>query len=507
MSPSPELENRQPEQPEDKIEAPESLEFSQEELDKFAEGLFSDVKEETSEVFQASNQTIDQFEADLSPEEFNQLENIEGQAQKARKDFKESVYTPPFVIIREKPSIQKTFAETASKAENTKGMPKEEYDQRAIEAREIMEKGVEAAKKEIFEKAGERSPEEVRQLLGKVREILRKEKEQGAGKLADNISAIENGPNGKECFVDNGVAYLPREGDAVFIGDTHGDADATISIIEQSRFVENMEAGDKDRKLVFLGDYADRGSEQLKNLEIIMNLKVKYPDNVVLLRGNHEEEGSGITYGLLKELGGKHKQEGLELFEQYNEIFQELPGILVTASGVAAVHGGIPSRDISSLRELQDPDIQKEMRWNDPTDQTDDRGKPGNRSNPNSKKFGKGAFNKFLEATGSKMMIRSHEAIQSGAETAFDNKLMTVFSNGSEKSKATGYGSVETAQVATVSLEAPSENWQDDNTMKVDYILPEFMQSEEPKAEKKPLPKKETKTSGVSLEGIDWGGF
>lgn len=498
MSPSPEAEKRGPEQPEAQVEAPESVEFSQEELNDFAEKMFDSVENNTTEVHQISNQTIDQFEAGgLSTEEITQLDNIDRQVKQAKKDFKDSVYTPSFMVIKEQPKESKFDQELTTKS--------------SPEDRETTAEKVEAAKKEIFEKAGERTPDEVKQLLGEVSDILRKEKEQGAGKLADNIGAIENGPHGKEYFVDNGVAYLPREGDAVFVGDTHGDAGATISILEQSRFIENMEAGDKDRKLVFTGDYADRGDEQLKNLEIIMNLKTKYPDNVILLRGNHEEESIGLRYGLLKDLGKKHDKDGFDLFKQYNDTFKELPGILVTANGVAAVHGGIPSRDVSSLKELQDPDVQAEMRWNDPTDKTDDRGDLGNRSTPNSRKFGKGAFNKFLETTGSKVMVRSHEVVINGAEKAFDDKLMTVFSNGSEKSTASGYSSVETAKIATVSLESPIENWQDDNTMDVDYILPDFMQSEEPEAsevkEKPPVKAEEEKAASTPTGGIDWGGF
>ena len=41
-------------------------------------------------------------------------------------------------------------------------------------------------------------------------------------------------------------------------------------------------------KLVFLGDYCDRGSENLLVLDTIMDIKNKYPDSIIIF-GNHEE--------------------------------------------------------------------------------------------------------------------------------------------------------------------------------------------------------------------------
>ncbi len=41
-------------------------------------------------------------------------------------------------------------------------------------------------------------------------------------------------------------------------------------------------------KLVFLGDYCDRGTENLLVLDTIMDIKNKYPDSIIIF-GNHEE--------------------------------------------------------------------------------------------------------------------------------------------------------------------------------------------------------------------------
>ncbi|PIU03608.1 hypothetical protein COT44_02325 [Candidatus Shapirobacteria bacterium CG08_land_8_20_14_0_20_39_18] len=71
------------------------------------------------------------------------------------------------------------------------------------------------------------------------------------------------------------------------------------------------------------GDYADRGTNDVRNLEMVLDLKVRYPQNVVLMRGNHEE---------------------------YVSLFNKLPVVLVTGNGLVAVHGGIPTEEVVNLQ-------------------------------------------------------------------------------------------------------------------------------------------------------------
>ena len=44
-----------------------------------------------------------------------------------------------------------------------------------------------------------------------------------------------------------------------------------------------------DNKLIFLGDYIDRGPSSKETLEYIFNLQKQYPEQVIVLKGNHEE--------------------------------------------------------------------------------------------------------------------------------------------------------------------------------------------------------------------------
>jgi serine/threonine protein phosphatase 1 len=77
---------------------------------------------------------------------------------------------------------------------------------------------------------------------------------------------------------------VDREGDPgrlVCIGDVHGCAQELAALLEA------LAPGPEDR-LVFLGDYVDRGPESRATLDLLVDLRARLP-RTVFLRGNHEE--------------------------------------------------------------------------------------------------------------------------------------------------------------------------------------------------------------------------
>ncbi len=280
--------------------------------------------------------------------------------------------------------------------------------------------------KGLFVDSGTPSYETFYTKLNSLRKLIGKEKKDE--KKKDKISR------------DGNIAYLPNRGTAVFIGDLHGDFEALVSIVNQLDFLNAM----KDNKnvfLVFLGDYGDRGEKIIETINEVITLKLLHPENVILLKGNHEEmriaEAFGTYDAFLRAYG---RERGEFLFEFYCETMSDLPAIAITANGIIGVHGGIPNQDIESLEILnteKGESLIREITWNDPSSRISERG--FNNRGGSTTTFGEKAFERFMKIVPAALMVRSHQYPPEGVELFFENRLATIFSNGSERSLSSDY--------------------------------------------------------------------
>lgn len=93
------------------------------------------------------------------------------------------------------------------------------------------------------------------------------------------------------------------------IGDIHGMYDA-LRVILDGIDAYTSERNVTDWKLVFLGDYIDRGPDSFKVVEEIRKLQLRSPERFITLRGNHEQmlldamEGGYFDKSLFRQNGG-----------------------------------------------------------------------------------------------------------------------------------------------------------------------------------------------------------
>ena len=70
-----------------------------------------------------------------------------------------------------------------------------------------------------------------------------------------------------------------------------------------------------DISYLFLGNYVDKGSMSLECIILLLCYKVKYPENVFLLRGNHEVSSVNRLFGFYEEC---KERIGIRLWKSFN---------------------------------------------------------------------------------------------------------------------------------------------------------------------------------------------
>jgi protein phosphatase len=106
-------------------------------------------------------------------------------------------------------------------------------------------------------------------------------------------------------------------------GDIHGQ------INELNRFFDNFGAPADDGDIeynnyIFLGDYVDRGTRSVETILLLFALKLKYPENIYLLRGSHEDKQINRAMGFGDECAQKFKEnidDPRSFFSRVNRIF------------------------------------------------------------------------------------------------------------------------------------------------------------------------------------------
>jgi predicted phosphodiesterase len=207
----------------------------------------------------------------------------------------------------------------------------------------------------------------------------------------------------------------------VFVGDTHGDLEASQKVIK-----DYLKEGNK---IVFLGDYVDRGLFSRENLDFLLKQMKKYPDQIFLLQGNHE------GHRILKFSPAEFWQSLSKT--EYNTFSTAVEKLLlaVVTKDVIALHGALP--DLRNLEEINKIKLGDEnwfrICWGDFSDEPGgDLGLDIFTGRP---QFGRNYFLKLMEKFNKKVLIRSHQP--DAPLFMFDDRCLTIFTSSAYTSERT----------------------------------------------------------------------
>ncbi len=205
---------------------------------------------------------------------------------------------------------------------------------------------------------------------------------------------------------------LPPQGKVVFVGDTHGDLEASRKVIGRYR--------KEPYRFVFLGDYVDRGNNSEENIRYLLWLKVEHPEEIFLLAGNHE----GF---MAKEFYPAQFWTSIsaEEREAYGLLFSKFPFATTSQNGILALHGALP--DLESLADMNQVEWGGEkwdrIVWGDFAEEEaeclgDLWGRP---------QFGRRYFHRLMKRYQKQVLIRSHQP--NAPSVMFNRHCITIFTS------------------------------------------------------------------------------
>ncbi|KAM2001149.1 hypothetical protein PS2_008090 [Malus domestica] len=220
-------------------------------------------------------------------------------------------------------------------------------------------------------------------------------------------------------------------------GDLHGQFGDLMRLFDEYGFPSA--AGDITYiDYLFLGDYVDRGQHSLETITLLLALKIEYPDNVHLIRGNHEAADINALFGFRIEcIERMGENDGIWAWTRFNQLFNYLPLAALIEKKIICMHGGI-GRSINSVEQIEKLErpitmdagsiILMDLLWSDPTENDSVEGLRPNARGPGLVTFGPDRVAEFCKRNKLQLIVRAHECVMDGFERFAQGQLITLFS-------------------------------------------------------------------------------
>lgn len=130
------------------------------------------------------------------------------------------------------------------------------------------------------------------------------------------------------------------------VGDIHGQYFDLINLLER------IGKPSPSQNYLFLGDYVDRGVHGVECCMLLFALKLCFPKNFVMLRGNHESRAMTETFSFRDECLTEYDEE---IYELFMEVFDTIPIAALIEKKYIAMHGGI-GPDLQTFADIENLD-------------------------------------------------------------------------------------------------------------------------------------------------------
>ncbi|KAJ5603458.1 hypothetical protein N7537_006414 [Penicillium hordei] len=208
------------------------------------------------------------------------------------------------------------------------------------------------------------------------------------------------------------------------VGDIHGQYADMIRIFQKCGFPP-------ESNYLFLGNYSGRGRQSLRTILLLLCYKIKYPENIFLLRGNYECESVCRVSSFYDECKWRYN---INIWKHFIDTFNCLPIAAIVSGKIFCVHGGLsPSllhmddiRDIARPTDIPDYGLLTDLLWSDPASGMEEDWEPNERGVGYC--FCKKVINDFSDRHGFDLVCRSHMVVEGGFEFYQGRTLVTIFS-------------------------------------------------------------------------------